>query len=385
MKKFIRSWRETLRYQSDTTASYGIVFYSEGDSYGPYLRPVIDELAGVYDDIVYYLTSDEADRLLLDPPQHVRGFYVGKGTARTHALNNLRADVLAMTMPDLNSFHIKRSPKVRNYAYLHHSLVSTHMIYRTAAFDHFDSILCVGPHHNRETREWEALQGLPEKQLFDHGHPPLDALIDLARTASTPAAHDDKRLNVLLAPSWGPQGLMETRAEEVVSILLDAGHFVRVRPHPRTRQMAGKTLDALAAKFADHPSFDMNEDTTKYQALLDSHVMISDWSGVAMEFAFGLAKPVLFVDVPRKVNNPDYTSLASAPLEVSYREEVGRVIDPGNLSELPDALAALQADADSFPARIEELRRTHFYNIGSSARQGAKILAELAAETKGQA
>ncbi len=35
-------------------------------------------------------------------------------------------------------------------------------------------------------------------------------------------------------------------------------------------------------------------------------LMISDWSGAALEFAFATERPGLFVDVPRKVNNPDY-------------------------------------------------------------------------------
>lgn len=385
MNQFIRSWRESLKYLGDAAASYGIVFYSEGESYAPFLRPVIDALADVYDGTVYYLASDADDRVLLDAPSHIRSFYIGKGSARTYVLNNMRADVAAMTMPDLNTFHIKRSPKTRHYAYLHHSLVSTHMIYRKGAFDHFDSMLCVGPHHKEETREWEASQGLPAKQLFEHGHPPLDTLIEAARNKSAPPIGADKRLNILLAPSWGPQGLMETRAEEVIRILLDAGHIVRVRPHPMTRESSGSALDSLAVTFADHPSFDMNEDTTKYEALFQSHVMISDWSGVAMEFAFGLGRPVLFVDVPRKINNPDYTALTATPLEVSYREEVGRIIRPDRLDELPAALASLQEGAPSFQARMPALRKRHFYHIGTSAKQGAKVLAELAASMKTQA
>ena len=63
--------------------------------------------------------------------------------------------------------------------------------------------------------------------------------------------------------------------------------MVHVRPHPRTRQLSGQVLDKLERKFTGHPDFDMNEDTTNYEALLQANVMISDWSGVAMEFAFG--------------------------------------------------------------------------------------------------
>ena len=385
VRSFIKSWRESTRCLHDETISNGFVVYSEGDAYSPFLRPVIDALADEHDGVVFYLTSDPNDRILQSEPSHVRGFYIGKGSARTYALNGLKANVVAMTMPDINTFHIKRSPNVRHYVYLHHSLVSTHMVYRKGAFDSFDSIFCAGPHHDHETREWEALKGLPPKQLHKHGYAPLDALIDAARNDTAMPAHRDQGLNILLAPSWGPAGVMETRSQEIVKILLDAGHRVNVRPHPRTRQLSGPVLDALAKKFAQHPGFEMNENTTQFEALMQAHVMISDWSGVAMEFAFGLEKPVLFVDVPRKINNPEYTELAATPLEVSYREAVGSIIQPDRLDEIPAALTSLQDSSHAFQAHVRELRERYFYNVGASASHGAKMLAELARRAKEQA
>ena len=44
--------------------------------------------------------------------------------------------------------------------------------------------------------------------------------------------------------------------------------------------------------------------------------MISDWSGSAYEFAFGTLKPVIFVDVPKKVNNPEYIKFKNKPIEI---------------------------------------------------------------------
>ena len=120
------------------------------------------------------------------------------------------------------------------------------MVYRKGAFDHFDSILCVGDHQIKEIRAWEALQGLPPKQLFKHGHPSLDALMNAAKENPAPPVSDDMHLNILLAPSWGPLGLMETRGEEVVQTILDAGHLVRVRP-TRFRLARHRQVRILAA------------------------------------------------------------------------------------------------------------------------------------------
>jgi hypothetical protein len=114
-------------------------------------------------------------------------------------------------------------------------------------------------------------------------------------------------------------------------------------------------------------------------------VMISDWSGVAMEFAFGLERPVLFVDVPRKVNNPDYGDIAIAPLEAVYRERVGAVLAPTDLGSAVQSVAALHAEAGRFVPRIRVLREETIFNVGSSAQKGAEILAGLAAKAQLQA
>ena len=48
--------------------------------------------------------------------------------------------------------------------------------------------------------------------------------------------------------------------------------------------------------------------------------MVSDWSGVAYEFAFALKKPVLFVDTPRKIKNIDYDKIGIEAFEYYARK-----------------------------------------------------------------
>src|SRR5690606_13279690 len=98
----------------------------------------------------------------------------------------LDVDVLLLTMPDLQTFHIKRSPHPVHYCYVHHSIVSTHMVYRPEAFDHFDSILCVGPHHIEEIRTREALFSLNAKTLVESGYGRLDKILDQSRPGPLP-------------------------------------------------------------------------------------------------------------------------------------------------------------------------------------------------------
>ena len=63
---------------------------------------------------------------------------------------------MIMTMPDLETFHIKRSKSHPvHYIYMFHSMVSTHLVYRKSAFDNYDTIFCVGEHHLDEIQNTE--------------------------------------------------------------------------------------------------------------------------------------------------------------------------------------------------------------------------------------
>jgi hypothetical protein len=383
MLKFIKTVRESIKFFKNESAWNGLTIYSEGGSYAPYIRPIIDELGASNDGDIYYLTSDETDPLYLDPPSHVTPYFIGMGSMRTYVLNNMRAKVLAMTMPDLETFHIKRSTNVQHYNYFHHSLVSTHMVYRTGAFDHFDSIMCVGPYHANEIRGWEEIKDLPAKQIFKHGSPPLDKLVQLSsEPIEKITPNKNAPAKILVAPSWGQEGLLETCGKELIALLLDAGYSVHLRPHPRTRQLTPNVVIEIRETFNSNSNFTINEDISGHDALLQSDAMICDWSGVAMEFAFGLSRPVIFVDVPRKVQNPEYTMITTEPLEVSYRQKVGAVIALKDLNNLPEKLNELVKNSHNFKMQIEKLRNELFYNIGSSSRHGAEILLDIKASLK---
>ena len=85
------------------------------------------------------------DPNLKDPPIGMNSFFIGKSSIRTIFFSTLNVDIIVMTLPDLNTFYIKRSAFPVKYIYIQHSLVSTHMTYTPQAFDNFDMIFCAGP------------------------------------------------------------------------------------------------------------------------------------------------------------------------------------------------------------------------------------------------
>jgi YidC/Oxa1 family membrane protein insertase len=353
-----------------------LVFYSEGPSSWPHLGPLLSELASRHRIEPPYVTSTAQDPgLALGGP----AFQVGDRAARDYLFRTAQAGVWVMTTPDLGTFQVKRSAHPVHYVYVHHSMVSTHMIYREQAFDGFDEVFCVGPHHVAEIRAREKLEGLRAKELFAHGYGRLDALMrTVAEAGPRPPVGD--RPSVLVAPSWGEHGLLETLGVEVVRALEGAGCDVTVRPHPRTRALRPDALDAISAAFAGSERVVLDEDIAGFASLLAADVMVTDWSGAALEFAFGCERPVLFVDVPRKVNNPSYERLGIDPVEVSLREELGRLLPADRVAEAGEAALALAADRDARAAGLREARSRWVFNPGRSAEAGAARIAELAAE-----
>ena len=107
-------------------------------------------------------------------------------------------------------------------------------------------------------------------------------------------------------------------------------------------------------------------------------IMISDWSGVALEFAFGLEKPVIFIDVPRKILNQNYDKFDALPLEVRAREELGAVVSPDQLETIPDIVAKLVGEADTTREKIRNCRSESVYNIGTSGQAASNKIAALA-------
>lgn len=243
------------------------------------------------------------------------------------------------------------------------------MVYRNAAFDHFDVILCAGPHHAREIRAIEALHGLAPKQLVAHGYGRLDAIL-----ASEPEPFAEAPV-ALLAPSWGPNGLLEKHADALLRGLASSAWQVLIRPHPATLQQAPAAM-ALVRQWCERvPRLQLDTDVAGHGSLLRAQVMISDWSGAAFDFALGLERPVLFVDTPRKVNNPHYQQLDIEPIEVFAREEIGAVVGVDHLARLPEHLTRMAGASGRYRQAVADFRQRWVHHPGASAAVAADWLA----------
>jgi YidC/Oxa1 family membrane protein insertase len=355
-----------------------IVFYSEDISSFVHFEQIIHELTEKMGRQICYVTSAKDDPMLTNQNEKIKAFYIGLGATRTKFFMELKAGVLVMTMPNLETYFIKRSKfHPVHYVYVFHSIVSTHTIYRKGAFDHYDSIFCVGPHHVKEISATESVYDLNHKNLIQYGYGLLDSLQAKKSTKQQEMYTKDGRKKILIAPSWGKQNLLETKGLELVKILLDAGYHVTVRPHPMSIKKSSKIIKKIKEKFEGNADFILETNTSSFDQLFSSYAIISDWSGIGFEYAFVCERPVIYVDVPHKNNNPDYNKIPYEPLESSIRNLIGKVISPNELESIPKIIESTYENIDLFKTKVKEIRNQTVFNFGQSGIKGAQEIVKI--------
>ena len=378
--KLWQDWQSYRRFQKLPPRDRSIVFYSESSQDWHHLQPLIDFLVGPLSRTVCHVTSDPSASL--PPTAGLHGFRIRAGAVCTLLFQTLRADVIVLTMLDLGNFHLKRSVHPVHYVYVFHSMGSTHMVDHENSYDHYDTLLCTGPHHVAEIRRREELKGLPPKRLFPYGYPRLERLMEVA-AAHTRAPSDPA--TVLLAPTWGEQSILHVCGEPLIAALLDAGLRVIMRPHYQTARLAPRVVDRLVVRFGTNPRFRHVGRMEESASLLESDVLVCDWSAMAIEYALGLGKPVLFVDVPPRVRNPKYAELGIEPMEMRIRRDLGSVLPLDRLADAPRRVAELLRGAAEFRRRTAALRDDWVFNVGRSVEAGAREIARIADERAGAA
>ena len=351
-----------------------IVFYAEHEGYFSYFEGIIHELTKARGVPIAYITSDARDPILKTRNSHIKAFYIK--TLLPYFMIFVKARAFVMTMPDLNQFHIRRSIHPVHYVYVFHALVSTHMIYREGAFDHYDTIFCVGPHHIEEIRARERQKGLPAKKLVEAGYWRLER-IHQKWLVRAPSAKKEEQKMVLIAPSWGDHNILKECGVQLIGVLSRAGYDIVVRPHPEILRHTPEVISTLEDSFGKENNVRFEKSVSSDESILKADVLITDTSGIALEYAFGTERPVLFIDVPPKVKNENFRKLGIEPLELVLRPIIGVILSPRDLGSIENVMTRLLAEKDSYKEKIKELRSKYVYAFGKSSEIGAKYIAEL--------
>lgn len=364
-------------FDASNRESRKLVFYSEKGIYLRYYEGLIRAILERSNLEIAYLTADHNDPVFKMDNPRIKPFYINNFEAALFPKLDSRAVV--MTLPDLNRFYIKKTtnPGV-NHIYVFHAVGSTHLQYNFGAFDHYDTIFCVGPHHETELRKAEQLYGLPPKTMVRYGYPYLEQVYQVhqdysSRNAPTP----EGRKTVLIAPTWGANCILETCIDEIAAVLSQTEFNVVVRPHPEFCKRRPQVINRLKKSLGSSANVRLELDLVSGLNVHNTDILITDWSGIGFEFAFGTDRPVLFIDTPLKIDNPKYQELGLEPLEVFSRNQIGKSLPLDKITEIGAVLTSFIADFDKYRAKIVEFRKQYVYNWQTAAAVGADYIIAL--------
>lgn len=374
MRTFRRELNDFFRFFFRVPPSQkAIVFYAQHKGDYPYFEGIINELFR-RDQPIAYITSDTSDPVLEKRNFFFTSFYSKK--LAPYLMAFLNAKVCVMTVPDLDQLTIRRSANPVHYIYMMHTLVSTHRTYNPNALDAYDTIFCGGPHQVAEIRKREEMAGLKPKKLIETGYYRLERVYEAYKKYQTSAPGKEKT-TVLIAPSWGEKNVLEAHGTDLIAILLEHDYEVIARPHPETMRRSPHLIELFRARFGKNPLFMLETSIVSDESLLRADVLICDMSGVALEYAFGTERPVLFLDVPLKVINPNFREIGIEPFELTIRPQIGTIILLEKIGTIDEEIKKCIMQKDQWRDRLSALRERHVFSFGRSSQIGADYIMGL--------
>lgn len=349
-----------------------VVFYSEKNGFYKYFQNVIELILKKTDIVIHYITSDPADEVFKLQNDNFQVYYIGENKLIV-LMMKMDADMVIMTTPDLQKYHIKRS-MIRNdieYVYMDHGIGSLNLMLRKHALDYFDTIFASNNLAYQEMRRQEEIYGLKERTILKYGYGLIDNMIS-AYEKQKSVQSDVK--TILIAPSWQEDNILDSCIDVILSNLLGKGYHVILRPHPQYVKHFEEKLKVLENRYAEHADFCLQTDFSSNETVFNANILMTDWSGIAYEYSFVTLKPTLFINTPMKVMNPDYEEIGITPFDIVIRDQVGISMELEQLQNIHEVVENLLNEKAYSEESLREIREKYLYNISNSAEVGADYI-----------
>lgn len=364
LKKMYKE-KEKMDVKRFNSAEKEVVFYSEKSGFYKYLSYYIDYILENTDIVVHYLTSDYNDKVFEISHPNFKAYYCG-GNALITLFMKMEAKIVLMSMPDLDRYQYKRSllKKDIEYIYVDHGFGSVNLMLRKGALDYFDTIFCYGKSYNAEILAMEKEYKTPEKKLVNVGF----GLFDIMAEKYKPI--NNKKKTILIAPSWQRDNILETCLDDIMDLFENKAYRVIIRPHPEFIKRFPEKTDAILAKYGGIVQTDFSDNN----AILQSDILITDWSTISAEFSFVTKKPCLFINTPMKVMNSEYRKIPVEPIDIALRNQIGIAINIDEIHTVCEIVERLLNE--NYKDKIKKVMEESLYNIGSYSQIGSEYIIE---------
>jgi hypothetical protein len=257
-----------------------IIFFSEGLEHTRFLEPIINKLIEFNNYEIDYYSLDKSEELKISKKLN---FIFIKKNNLLKVFKNVTADYFFTTTPGVGSFYFPKSKNVGNYVYTFHSLLSPNEIYIKNSFTNFDIIMA--PNDLIASQLVPIVSG--KTKLITTGYPLFTNFKKITIKEKT----------ALIAPSWGKNNIfVHKNFKNLLKELAINDFITTIRPHPMQQELFDK--DTIQRYQGNNIIFDFNKDLVN---LGEYSTLITDWSGISLEYFKLNHRKIIFTDTPKKI------------------------------------------------------------------------------------
>lgn len=339
-----------------STKDIKIAFYSESKNYQKFALPIIKIILKNPSNNICYISSDKVDII---ENSKIENFYIGDGIIRNIFFLVIKANNLFLTLTDLDNHFFKKTKNVKKYIYFFHSPISTFKSYTSSAFDNYDIILCNGKYQKKEIEFRETLTK-NKKNLVEYGYPYFDYLKEALNKYS------EISNEILVAPSWNlnEKNFMSEKIILLIDGLVELNRYkIRFRPHPEHFKRSKLLLDKIKKKFSEK-NFIFDEEPQPFDSLRKAKYLITDTSGIALEYLLILRKPVIYYETKDKIHNKKIKFFSEfTAIEDQIKSKFGLILDIDNLENIDEKIKNFNKKFKNIEGEISSFLSDNFYNI----------------------
>ena len=304
------------------------LFYSEAKIYQNNFYDLIIELSKKVDDNIYYVSSDIEDKII---SKNIVNIYIGKSFIRNFFFYYIKCKFFFITLTDLDNYYLKKSKRVYKYIYIFHSPISLNKSYTPNAFDNYDIFFSIGSMQTHEfLKIFENKKIADSKDIVKVGYFYFDYLkkkINLEKL---------QKNTVLVAPSWNYSyvNFLTTSCQNLIKCLIDNNFTVILRPHPEHFKRNKDVINKILKIFSNNKNFFFDRDSSNINSISKSEFLITDNSGIAVEYCLISKKPVFYYDSVQKIHNKNYKLISDYTLEDAVKITFGKLIRDDDMEKI---------------------------------------------------
>ena len=170
--------------------------------------------------------------------------------------------------------------------------------------------------------------------------------------------------------------IMDSCLEAILEQLLKRDWKIIVRPHPQYVRRNPVRTEELKRRYGARENLIFETDFSTNESQYTSNILITDWSGISMEYAFVTHNPCIFIDTPMKVLNPDYMRYESVPALLEIRDKIGVCFRPDDVAGIAGAVENMLSGALLPASEVAAITEQYVYHVGKSGQVGARYIIE---------